>query len=487
MIDRDYLQDIKVLDNLLYEYMMDNHYYEITPILEPVSEGYIGKTPNLLKIENLLGKLHNQIGPYVGDREDNYITMNKLLYDPKVKDSKLDQHNPIIKEINKLFIKEFGFKDFEFHISSLLEVGSFTGPDSFVINDITGKNIWNYTLHGKKYYDNDHIMKVYVNSGIRENQIFTPEEQLAVILHEIGHNFDVSLSARISDILTHIGIIFGGTPSDPVGFMYHALNILSLLIGSRAFKVYMHMEDMYVKIVGTRFYNTLQKMFEVINSVAVFDWYKKGNIVAAIELGTNPIFFLSRSTGAGKEAYADSFAVAYGYGPALSSALIKLDKNYSLITGNRYLDGFFYDVSYINVLLGMFVDCHPDTLSRISMNIKNLEKISNDPSLPKSYRNEVKKNLEQSRKIYNDYLNEDPRIKHSIVRKIAYFLGDKIFGGQIDLRTYIMGVSACNIPKNVEKADESEIRQMIHDLISGNIMNMREYIYNLGANFVNKF
>lgn len=461
MINREYLEDIKLLDNLLYEYMMDNHYYDIIPTVEPVSEGYIGKTPNLLKVENLLGKLHNQIGPYVGDRlNDPEVKFMLDKYD--IKYHRTNQYdNPIIKEINALIKKEFGFKDFEFYLHQYSIANGYTFPDSFIFNDITQKKLWDFTKHGEKYYDHEHNMCVYVTSFLRNCRIFTPAEHLAIILHEIGHCFDRSLAARIAEVLflfTDISNFTQFRLQDKLMF------ILMTLIGSRYGKLYGLLNQLVDKLYGPIFIIStfVNKIFYLFSTVKRY----KDLADRFTHFASSPLYALGTQAMVGQEVFADSFATAYGYGPETAAVQVKFTQEYSLAIGNRYVDGAIYDVEFGLVLANLILDCHPDTLTRVSLNMKNLEKISNDPNLPPKYREQVAKDLKKSREIYEQYRDIEDSNKASIIRKIAYFASDKIFGGRMDLRTFIMGVSACDTPSH-EVATDGEIRNFIDSLISG--------------------
>ena len=455
-------EDLNDLDDIIYECAkynkeFDLNYYDFSP----VSEGYSGKTPNLLKIEHLLGKLHNQVGPYLGDRlmdRDVKFTFDK--HDLSYKNLNM-YDNPIIKEINALFKKEFGFKDFELHFEYLQLPNAYTFIDSFIFNDITQKKLWDFTKHGEKYYDTEHYMCVYVQTFTRNCRIFTPEEHMGIILHEIGHNFDRSLAARISYMLTIIHDIPG---IGKLNIFDNLVCILVLLLGSRFGKLYGLIQDLVNKIYGPLF-NMLgywQRLLMYLHTLRRFK-----NISASfISFAHDPLHAVIKQFTVGQEVFADSFATACGYGPALSSALVKLDQDYSLAIGNRYVDGAIYDVEYGLVLTNMILDEHPDTLSRISLNMKNLEKISKDPNLPPKYRAQVAKDLKKSREIYERYRDINDADRASIIRKIAYFAGDKIFGGQMDLRTFIVGVSACDVPPH-DVASDSEIRNFIDKMISG--------------------
>ena len=461
-----------IKDMMLLDEMFET---DIDGIMQAVSEGYVGKTPTLKKIEALFGELHAMVK---GPSTDSII--GKLTpSDIDIAANKLTKSKQI-KEINSLFKKQFGFKEFEMNIATSAGANAFTIPRSFITDDITFKEVHKYNKHGEPMYDNEHVMCVYCTTHTYNFRLLTPGEHLAIMLHEVGHNFDVSLSARLAEVMA----IGGG-----------ALKELNKKDGNVAASIFM---SLFFALLKEKIGKYIQRYKNWMASyLGIFEYIEslRGKIMMYINTLKGPWYALNRikymaahpaiaATKAamalptiGQEVYSDSFAVAHGYGPELSSALIKLEKDYLPTMRNGITDGIMYDLHFGCVVLGLFFSDHPDILSRTAMNLKNLKALESDPELPAKYRAEVKKQREMAEKIYQDYLKLDPEIRTGWITKLAYFLGDTLFDGQIDLRTYVMGVSACNIPDPKSEArDPNGFLSMVDNTFRGIRTGIRDFI-----------
>ena len=89
--------------------------------------------------------------------------------------------------------KEFGFKETHLYWRHESIPNAYTIPGGFLINTRPGFKPKIFNKNKKdKYYDEDHvyICSVFVIINIVQNCNLTARETMAVILHEIGHNFD---------------------------------------------------------------------------------------------------------------------------------------------------------------------------------------------------------------------------------------------------------------------------------------------------------
>lgn len=133
------------------------------------------ENPKLAKMELLIHQLR--------EKYMNGTNVNKINTDP------------LIREISILFEEIFGFYSFQLSIEQSQQYNAYTAPLSSKID------VWNY----KKCVVRDNqglrftpIARVntaaVITSGLLLDNNFTDREILAILLHEIGHNFSDSIN-----------------------------------------------------------------------------------------------------------------------------------------------------------------------------------------------------------------------------------------------------------------------------------------------------
>lgn len=154
-----------------------------------LNEIYFGKSTNLLKLEDLFGKLKLKYdAKKVFNDSSTYRTLNK---------------DPILQQIGQVMSSQFGFKEVIVTFADDERINAYTIP---FITDDEGQS---YDMNERKYTDSQlqnsiHITQrgvifdtkkfpanllVCLNTGILFNKFFTVPELIAVLLHEVGHNF----------------------------------------------------------------------------------------------------------------------------------------------------------------------------------------------------------------------------------------------------------------------------------------------------------
>ena len=129
--------------------------------------------PKLSKIENLIEYLRNK-----------YLLLNeKINTDPK------------IKEISSLFEEIFGFNSCQFSIEQSKFNNAYTVPLSSKIDSWNYKKCIKRTDEGLQFTA---IAKanvaIYITSNLFFDKQYSNREILAILLHEIGHNFSDSIN-----------------------------------------------------------------------------------------------------------------------------------------------------------------------------------------------------------------------------------------------------------------------------------------------------
>ena len=162
---------------------------------EPITESYFGKTKTLLECETVIKEIISQLRikdrSKVGDRIGNAAVLNK---------------SPLNKKLEKLIKKQFGFGEVKIHWigQEKANMSGYTNGLVKLINTKMPKLSLKQNDGG--YYDESHnylcVIGIYcglIDLGLKPDQI------LAFILHEIGHQFDC---APLSTLVSIMDIAF---------------------------------------------------------------------------------------------------------------------------------------------------------------------------------------------------------------------------------------------------------------------------------------
>ena len=399
-----------------------------------LKEVYIGKTPDLLKAEQAMYELHK----FMMDREKGTV---------KGKIMKQKAYHDLVTHISN----EFNIKNFklifsdgliggidgsdEFKYKSLDFQGSlnFKGATSIPVIDMIKNDIKNISLKTGKTdkISGKKSVCIMMNSSIILSKGLSPEEMMAILLHELGHSFELNL---IATSITTVGFL-----AYPYTLIPHSIkNILSSkLFASSVNFMNMKMPEFISKLIrkghalidiflGTpnfKIYIAIKKFFETTSDFfkVIYDPKERSEFFAK--------FLSSAILDYSSERYADSFATTYGYGEALSSALRKLTylgkrtEEFSSYSRDTY--GYIICDTLAETFMS-FTSPHPTTISRIKNQIKklnrDLDKID-DPMIKK----EIKKQIDQIQEIYDNYYKignrpQDIDRYNGILKKI--FTGD---------------------------------------------------------------
>ena len=363
--------------------------------MEPVSEAYIGKTKPLLAAEKELDII-------IRERKQNRLT-----YDMS------SDGNPHVKAVGKLLQQQFGFKECVVNFVPVMEVNACTLNTSIVSRSIHHRS---YEFNKKKgHYDEEHSISAFITvfDGLLENDEITGGVLLAIILHEVGHDFDNSPWVCIQDV-----IFFIMSPIDSlIGVIQQETNIFQrglTIISDLVYRIPPLETFLKIYTGAHGLLKSIERLIDKIKTVNNLilgnpDKFIRGNKVEKI-IG-NVLIQIAKAPG---EIHSDELAAVYGYGAELSKGLIMLRHS------NIKIEGIASKTSPINLLVDIYsqmyniillcsipeavIDCHPSEQARVKSVIDKYERDLANSDFPPEMKKELIRELEQTREIYKGYI-----------------------------------------------------------------------------------
>lgn len=440
-----------------------------------VEESYFGKQPEFRKCEALLAVMIEKINGNTSSRKFN---PGISAIDAAVATYDLDNCKENI-ELQKLLCKVFGFSEL------YLRWGHDPNPNAFT----TGRSVlkWidsdmpksNLKQSNGKYYDKDHgyICFVEVEQSLIKCGL-TPGECMAIILHEIGHNFQCApvcnivplleiyeLASAIMDYLhkyhsfltVNIGLLqFSGVFDPATALLIRVAQWLHMEFRTEVYTLVGRIEalichnipflgkllsitNLIAKIWQTDIFNICPIMIQPFLIIASMT---KAGMFAPEEIA---IKFAFGQIGYAGEVFADSFATAYGYGPETASAQEKMETKIFIEPSNSLgrnnpihsINEFIF-VSWTMLLA--LLDPHPMTQTRIVNQVDKLRKEIDSGNYPPKLKKALHKDLDRTQKIYDNYVNMDPAFQHLFIITAFRKINENLFNGKIDMRNFINSV-----------------------------------------------
>ena len=321
-----------------------------------LQEAYYGKLPEFEEIEELLETVMEKV-----KKEPKTCNPNKY---------------PEMKKIEKLFSKVFGFKKSLIYWEAVTKEDAYTvSMNTLVIFANKGKDCIKKTNRG--FYDENHssVLTVYLGIGLILLSKMSARELLACILHEIGHNFDLSGYHLIGYYMNNI--LYFGLP-----WMATANKRTFGKINKEKMKYYDNIKKESDKLFNDdkdrnkanqkylKFMKTCEQSsakFSLLSLVL--------NLISApFVLLFSPITQITTLAGKKGELFADSFATAYGYGTELVSALDRLSNIKKYYNPKSKAMNFLQDLGNFQTEVYIsFNDVHGTNIERCIECKKNLQ------------------------------------------------------------------------------------------------------------------
>lgn len=362
---------------------------------------YYGKNNKLLKAQNILDDMvklghANKIGSQ--EFIDKFAELEKIMADifgftDFTINSSITQCNPSI------MYQSLTGNAFTVHEALYIKYAKMAMPGGVVEMIDLDKNHKGVAF--KKGYD--YKMMMFLGMELftdRGEYSLTGSEILAIMLHEIGHNFYNGPVHEISEWL--LSMIDIKTYKDLVKVLLSQLMLQNGIREADAW-LYRVFPEARKEVVQTA--TVLGALtIPVTRTLVIINTFKKfGQLFGmlagtlAINISSTIISAIKSTLGYDAEKYADAFASSYGYGAELSSALVKLDHITSPIVPQNSTIQTAADLMYSMATLPMylistFTDEHPTTQQRLKNQIKYMEQAASsikNPKLRKEYLRDI--------------------------------------------------------------------------------------------------
>lgn len=431
----------------------------------PLNEVYFGKTIGIQKVFDAFCEIRKACR-----KKDGF----------NVKDS-INSSTEVLK-FNRAMEDEFGFSDFTVIFMPAMAYQAMTLPIGFRL-DFNMINPGKYLIASKEGFkykkEAKYATMVMMSYGIMFGTEFTEEEAFAVFLHEVGHNFASAVSTNLC-VLNNINIVY--TEAMILQSMFNVVQLrkniktsqLLQYLATGALNIFTttsvftdivsyvtklaadnsvlagigRIAKFYIAIIAFSLPVEQRAMAAITNFIDILRSNKINKINFLInsfknQLGQileDPFKFPVLAIGYGNENFSDNFPTIYGFGPALTSGLLKLQYGTkgsiigSVIETAPILNNLM-DAALIplEVIFGMF-DPHPTTAARgenqIALLKAETEKSNIDPKMKKRILSDIKSIQDSQKKLMSVTGTEILTDKYGIRKLYDMFLL-KLCGGDL--------------------------------------------------------
>lgn len=436
--------------------------------LRPVNEVYFGNTTEL---EEMLLQLHKVREIAIKDNSAYFVRINT--------DAEL-------LKLNRMFEQFFGFKTFAIHIDQTRTFNACTIPISSRLDTpiIRAKHIEATSIGFRLKSSCKYSAMLWISSGLLKSETFTDREILAIMFHEIGHNFSSSASLSscifnlaskpISLLCILLGIFY--IPADKGMTLFSSSDTLLTFYNKALDKIkqsnsellytlniYFGMEGFFRDLI-IEIKQALDIVITLVNP-AFSILSKIGATIQnkLVQFIRNPLTIVRPILGREDERFADNFASLYGLGPDIARALTKMNDNGSgievldVINNTGIIGSLYHCISMpAEFICGIF-DEHPNIEARCYQQIKYMEKELAKENMDPKMKKQIEHDLKDLKSTVEKYLYTN---EHSgvVARRMVAGIFYEMSGGDVrDLFHHQNKATSKNIDKlyNKTKVQES--------------------------------
>lgn len=361
-----------------------------------IHEVFFGKTKEIQAIEKKIGEIRSK-----------YQTNQMKANTSKEK-----------ADLEDMLCDAFGFKCCSLHIDPTPSYNAYTYPISSSVFDFRDfrKLIVSKNGVGVKYKPEANIyLIVAVTKGLMFSSLFSDAEVTALILHEIGHNFQTAMSGKCRNL----------------NMINKAFNLLLAPI--------IILTNPQSGPFRNNYIDFIKKIEKDFTGFADCYWMIKNLVITALSIGVGALMFISNITvmmnplaviqsipreimsrlnidllflpaGVKSEIVSDAFATAYGYGAELSSGLSKIERTSGGVTPNQLIRDIPFIGSYFDLLnlpsklICNVFDPHPNSIARMKnqLDYAKQELVSKETN-PKM-KKELQKQISEIERTMDKYL-----------------------------------------------------------------------------------
>lgn len=421
---------------------------------EIVMEKYLGKTKEFTEIEKqfaiLIPKIHKLFPPMFKSLILNGTPQSSNSNSvTKITESKEN------KKIEELFRKKFDLKKFSIVWYNSGKPNAFTTPGAFLFISKNKNSEGQYKNPKKSIY-------VMIDVKLLTYFDFTPDEMVAIILHEIGHNFYSSVYHTCDFLLSSYEMLISlqyhlkyDNPklSKSVNNLIKIIKTTSVgaslldVIGnlgwaSAGISIGEKIKDS-LGFIGTIIRDYNEYMMNIMGFLFPLNIY---NAIMMIRL--NPIqivkSFFRSSLGYSSERFADNFVADHGYGVSMGTSLTKMDHPKYVLSKVAF-DSSPIGASIIGLVtvpakvITILTDPHPSTDKRIYQQLDRMKEDFKDKSLTPEFKKELSSQINYYENICKNYeADKDKKTKDGLIFAwLTRLIMEKIVGSISDFRELV--------------------------------------------------
>jgi hypothetical protein len=462
--------------NILQEVEQQNN----KAFIQSINEVYFGRTPGINRVFNAFC-----------DFRDKYVDES---YFRGVKNLNVD-HDKDLKIFCEECERQFGFESFSFIVRNSLTENMMTLPVLFHEQyEIPSKsNIKNWISMDKEGY---HFTKyarasciIIAYSEMLFDADLSNEEAFAIVLHEIGHNFQAFINGDMLNLSFATSILYVYQVIIDLYISLYTMNpqiVLNdlenvLLSNSRInrmlSKAFNNLTSDSTRNNIYSYYNFFSGLLSVprtiLTNIAIVPIVPLLGFLAGLSKWlssfTNIVGLTTHTYGYLGEQMGDNFPSYYGFGKSRITSNLKSPSPWGPIAdglGNIPIIGHIYNFLLMPGEMLLFIgDEHPADIVRCKSVINSMKTDLDDPTLSPKLRAQLKKEIEESEKQIDEYLKKSENISDPHSLKIFY---DKCLyasaNGGFKYRTFR---SIFNLDKGTQRLANDDLREsaMFNDLL----------------------